>query len=67
MCYKLGVLLLLLLNSSKIIIIRAIEVVITLCFMSRVKSILNCFVTYRVSRKKINIIIILFFIDIRNL
>lgn len=67
MCYKPGVSLLLLLNSSKIITIHTIEAVITLYFISRVKSILSYFITYRVSRKKTNITAILFFIDIRNL
>ena len=67
MCYKPGVPLLLLFNSSKIITVRAIEAVMALYFVSRVKSTLGRFVTHRVPRKKTNVKAILFFIDIRNL
>lgn len=67
MCYKPGVSLLLLFNSSKIITVRAIEAVMALYFMSRVESVLGSFVTHRVPRKKTNVMAILCFIDVCNL
>lgn len=67
MCCKAGVSLLLLLNSSKIITVRAIEAVMALYLMSRVESMLGSLVTHRVPRKKTNVRAILFFIDICNL
>lgn len=67
MCYKAGVSLLSLFNSSKMITVRAIEAVMALYFVSRVMSTLGSFVTHRVPRKKTNVTAILCFIDIRNL
>ena len=43
MCYRPGVLILLLLNSSKIITVRVIEAVMALDFMSRIKFMLSSF------------------------